>query len=76
MRTTVILIFAFVLAVSAVPAGNGDAYEVTITNLTRGQSFTPILVASHRGNVGLFAVGTPADEGLATLAEGGDVGPL
>jgi hypothetical protein len=49
---------------------------VTITNLTRGQSFTPILVASHRGNVGLFAVGTPADEGLATLAEGGDVGPL
>ena len=26
-------------------------YEVTITNLTRGQEFTPMLVASHRNGI-------------------------
>jgi hypothetical protein len=51
-------------------------YEVTITNLTRGQSFTPILVASHREGVSLFKLGDPASDELAALAEGGDVGPL
>ena len=76
MRTITVSILAIVLAVSAVTAGDGDVYEVTITNLTRGQSFTPILTASHRGGVGLFAVGEPASPELATLAEGGDVGPL
>ncbi|MEZ5580929.1 MAG: hypothetical protein R3F40_16895 [Candidatus Competibacteraceae bacterium] len=30
-------------------------YAVTITNLTRGSSFTPILVASHRPGVELHA---------------------
>ena len=51
-------------------------FEVTITNLTRSQSFTPILVASHRKGVSLFTLGGPASDELATLAEGGDVGPL
>jgi hypothetical protein len=51
-------------------------YEVTITNLTRGQSFTPILVVSHREGVDLFKLGDSASDELAALAEGGDVGPL
>ncbi|TQV71813.1 hypothetical protein FKG94_19410 [Exilibacterium tricleocarpae] len=51
-------------------------YEVTITNLTRGNNFTPILVASHRSGVALFELGSRAGAELATLAEGGDTGPL
>lgn len=51
-------------------------YEVTITNLTRGQSFTPILVVSHREGVNLFKLGDAASDELSALAEGGDVGPL
>jgi len=51
-------------------------YAVTITNLTRGQSFTPILVVSHEPGVTLFTVGSPASEELATLAESGNIGPL
>ncbi len=51
-------------------------YEVTITNITRGAFFTPILVASHRSGVNLFTLGQPASDELAILAEGGDVGPL
>lgn len=55
---------------------DGDRYEITITNVTRGQSFTPILVATHKAGVNLFTVGAPASEELAILAEGGDTGPL
>ncbi|MCB1863322.1 MAG: spondin domain-containing protein [Gammaproteobacteria bacterium] len=51
-------------------------YEVSITNLTRAQSFTPILVASHKPNAGLFELGQPAGDALAALAEGGDSEPL
>ena len=51
-------------------------YEVSITNLTRGQQFTPILVASHKSSVALFKLGAPASPGLATLAEEGNTTPL
>ena len=51
-------------------------YEVSITNLTRGQQFTPILVASHKNSVQLFKLGAPASPGLATLAEEGNTAPL
>lgn len=50
--------------------------EVTITNLTRGQRFTPILVASHKAGVKLFELGQPASPQLAVLAEEGNVAPL
>lgn len=51
-------------------------YEVTITNLTHAQAFTPILVASHGKGVKLFELGSPASNELSALAEGGDVAPL
>ena len=62
---------------SATRARGGEPmYEVTITNITRGAFFTPILVASHRSGVSLFTLGQPASDELAILAEGGDVEPL
>ena len=51
-------------------------FAVTVTNLTRGQQFTPILVASHRTGVSLFEAGEPAGAELATLAEEGNTAPL
>jgi len=54
----------------------GRTFEVTVTNLTGGQSFTPILVATHDPSVRLFEVGQEASAELATLAEGGNVAPL
>jgi len=60
-------------------AGDTDAgryFDVTVTNLTRGQQFTPILVASHRSDVRLFEPGQPAGPGLQTVAEEGNVAPL
>ncbi|MCI0525973.1 MAG: spondin domain-containing protein [Nitrospira sp.] len=51
-------------------------YEVTMTNLTRGQQFTPILVASHKKGVSLFTLGASASSQLVTLAEEGNTAPL
>lgn len=57
-------------------AQGGPRYEVTVTNLTRGQQFTPILVATHKEGVRLFNLGDPASPELATLAEEGNTTPL
>lgn len=56
--------------------GRSSMYEVTVTNVTRGALFTPVLVVSHRSDVSLFALGQPASAELAVLAEGGDIEPL
>lgn len=79
---TLVLVVAVVglLASSTAWASSADDegadYEVTVTNLTRGQSFTPILVASHKPGVQLFELGQPASAQLATVAEEGATGPL
>jgi hypothetical protein len=51
-------------------------YEVTITNVTRDQTFTPFLVVAHRPRVKLFEVGQPASPELEALAENGDTAPF
>lgn len=59
--------------------GSGRAvrnFEITVTNLTSGISFTPLLVASHSGRTALFQPGQPASEALGVMAEGGDTMPL
>lgn len=55
---------------------SNNHYEITITNVTRGQTFTPILVATHKEGVRLFSTGAPASPELSSLAEGGDTTPL
>ena len=51
-------------------------FQVTITNLTGGQQFTPLLLVSHRSPVHLFVLGAAASPQLRTLAEQGNTGPL
>lgn len=51
-------------------------FEVTVTNITAAQTFTPILVATHASDSVLFRLGEPASAELAELAEGGDTAPL
>jgi len=50
-------------------------YEVTITNITRGQTFTPQMVVTHNPDVQLFELGSPASSELEVLVEAGDTGP-
>jgi hypothetical protein len=54
---------------------HAEKYEVTITNATGGQSFTPRLYITHRDGQ-LFTVGKPAISQVATIAEGGNIAPL
>ncbi|MGB0495160.1 MAG: spondin domain-containing protein [Kangiellaceae bacterium] len=59
-------------ALSTSAFAGGLKYEVSITNLTKGIQFTPIMVAAHKDKVRLFELGSPASEELGRVAEGGD----
>ena len=53
--------------------GNNDPaqYQVTATNLTAGQPFSPLAVMLHTQNNPVFSLGTAASTGLEMLAESG-----
>ena len=67
------LLFA---ATSAYADGEMVTYKVTITNLTPGQPFAPILSATHRAGMSFFEVGQPPSDELARLAEAGNGKPM
>jgi hypothetical protein len=47
-------------------------YDVTITNLTASQPFSPGVIITHHRRAKLFAVGARASEGIRLIAENGD----
>lgn len=57
-------------------ANNASGYQVTITNITQAQTFTPQLIVTHPQSASLFQLGEPASPELENLAEGGATGPL
>ncbi|MFV1983886.1 MAG: spondin domain-containing protein [Thiohalomonadales bacterium] len=57
-------------------AGGTKMFEVTVTNITKGEIFTPILVASTHKGFKLFKKGAPASLELEQIAEGGNNKPL
>lgn len=82
-RCTRVFVPAAIVAGTLITAGAAWAdddderiFEVIVTNITRGQQFTPILVASHRPEVSLFELGKAASPGLQIVAEEGNVAPL
>jgi len=53
-----------------------SVYKVTVTNVTRGQRFTPIIAATHKKDIQFFKLGQPAIEPLSIMAESGNTAPL
>jgi hypothetical protein len=51
-------------------------FQVTVSNLTSGQPFTPPLAVVHRKPVRLFAMGEPASHMLQQIAENGNLDPM
>lgn len=51
-------------------------FQVTITNLTRGQPMTPPVVATHRRRASVFTIGQPVSFGVKEIAENGNNAPL
>lgn len=60
----------------AAASAQAEDYKVTITNLTKAQYFTPILVAAHKPGHPMFTPGEAASDALEAVAEGGDTGPM
>lgn len=69
---SILLALPIVLSAS-VQAGD---YQITITNLTHAQTFTPALAASHREGHPVFQPGHSASAELEAVAEGGDTSGL
>lgn len=67
------ILFIGLCAASTLASAEGYKrfYEVTITNITKGQFFTPQLIASHSRAISLFTLGDAASPELEVLAEGG-----
>ena len=70
------LAFTLIVFASTSFATGSPQYEVTITNVTKGQTFTPQLVATHDSSVSLFELGEPASLPVEIVAEDGNTGPL
>ena len=79
MQKYLFSVITALLAFGTIPAiadDDGKFYEIRITNVMRGQSLTPIMVAVHKPGVKLFTPGQPASAELAILAEGGNTAAL
>lgn len=85
-RLAALFATALILSLLAAPtafAGDDDdsddgpaVYQVTVTNLTSGQAFTPPLLATHRRNFHVFEAGHQASFGVKEVAENGNVPAL
>ena len=50
--------------------------SVTVTNLTHGSHFTPLLFAAHDASQHMYQLGQSATASLQAMAEGGDISAL
>ncbi|MCG9721864.1 spondin domain-containing protein [Shewanella sp. Isolate7] len=57
------------------PVGAAEL-TISISNLTHGNHFTPVLIAAHDAQMHLFQAGEPATSALQKMAEGGDIADL
>lgn len=81
MRRSLVAVAAAITIAALNPvAASADppvaTYEVTITNLTPGQPFTPPVLAVHRASTDVFTVGEAASAEVAAIAENGNNAPL
>jgi hypothetical protein len=71
-----ILIAGFASSAVADNDHRAAEYQVTVTNLTKGQVFSPPVLATHKSSVAIFAAGDPASDELVDVAENGMGGAL
>ncbi len=60
-------------AIGASGVAQAADFEVTVTNLTAGVYFTPLIASAHPADVAMFGLATEASPQLQAIAEGGDV---
>ncbi len=70
------ILLAFALSTAAINSASAQDLSISITNLTHGSHFTPLLVSAHPASSHLFEAGTAASANLQAMAEGGDTSGL
>ena len=76
IRNILVMTCALMVSASLLAKDSERNYEVTITNITKSQIFTPILAVTHDPGLSLFELGEAASSELATIAESGNIAPL
>lgn len=78
IKLNLVAIVAVLLGMPVMAAADGGrTYEVSVTNVTRGQILSPIVVATHSGALEpLFVLGEPASSELAMVAEDAVLDPM
>ena len=69
-------LLAFAISAASIANVAAQDLSISITNLTHGSHFTPLLVAAHASTSHLFEAGTAASAHLQAMAEGGDTSGL
>jgi len=70
---TLLSVSAMFFASSAIMAQD---MSITVTNLTQGLYFTPVITSAHTSDNHIFMVGNAATAELQAMAEGGDISGL
>ncbi|MFT4726857.1 MAG: hypothetical protein ACI9UN_001352 [Granulosicoccus sp.] len=77
MNKLTFIITAITLALcESVSTAIAAKYQVTVTNLTSGIHFTPLIASAHAPTASMLTSGSPASAELQAFAEGGNVGPM
>lgn len=63
-------------AMGATSSAWSAEYEISITNITRGVYFTPLIAAAHDPAAHMFSLGTVASSQMQAIAEGGNIQPM
>ena len=67
---------ALILGSVATTSVNAAQLEISVSNITHGNYFTPVLIAAHNADTHLFEVGGMATPSLQKMAEGGAIADL
>ncbi|MEW6991999.1 spondin domain-containing protein [Colwelliaceae bacterium 6441] len=70
------LLLAGMTFAAAALTSHAQQLDITVTNLTQGIYFTPILIGAHTSDTSLFSTGEMASPSLQMMAEGGDISGL
>jgi len=74
--TGCVLSASILVATTALADDEMATYQVTVTNLTPGQPFAPVMAATHRSGILFFETGQAPSDELAMLAEAGNGQPM
>lgn len=70
-KITSALLFTGLASASLINTVQAQDLDITVTNLTQGLYYTPILITAHDASTSLYSVGEMASPELQMMAEGG-----